>query len=329
MAPLSNQTVGNGRQSHAEKPSPHPLPRGRGRRSERRGVLLLLILSLLVLFAVIAVTFALVASQYRRSSLVGPRTEQYTTNCRDQLDDALLQVLRGSKNPLSVLSIHSLLEDMYGNDGLQGTVGPNNSMFINAAAGQPGQLIDIYLNGPLPWPLAGYYGMASPYGPTAPSGYFNGCVLSMTSGSLAGKSARIVGYDSGTAINSFTSNQAILRVVAFEGATTSNLPQSGDAFLINGRPFNGTGFGFNPTTGLVNAKDSSNTFLQALLPNPVSFGSGSNYTVAGGIGGSDEDYDAADWNNMLLGLVDNPNKRSTNIKPYPSLHQTGAFQILG
>ena len=105
--------------------------------------------------------------------------------------------------------------------------------------------------------------------------------------------------------------------MAFEGATITTLvPLSGSSFLINGRPFNGTGFGFNAALRraahcnrsrhhfAVNAKDS-NSNLYALQPNPRFF-SGSPtatpaYPSAGGLGGFDEDYDADDWNNLASG----------------------------
>ena len=39
-----------------------------------------------------------------------------------QLDRALLQVLRDTDNPHSVVRYHSLLRDLYGTDGFQGVV---------------------------------------------------------------------------------------------------------------------------------------------------------------------------------------------------------------
>ena len=204
----------------------------------------------------------------------------------------------------------------------------------------------------------------------APSGYFNGCVLTFTSGPAAGVSTRIVGYDNGqrksptTNTNTNSTGRATLRVVGFPGASTliSNSqvanPNLGVQFVINGRPFNGTGFGFqtqNPPNltppavsqfGLVNALDGGDgttspvpvtgkgmSKLFALLPNPTSFANSYNlnYTQAGGIGGADEDYDAADFQNMLLGLTRNPIPNSHAYSsatvaqnytlPYPSLHR--------
>ncbi len=370
--------------------------RGRGRR-ERRGVLLLLMLCLLLLFAVLGVAYVLVASQFRRSMVVQPRLEQYAPDYRKQLDEAAMQVFRGSSSSQSVLSIHSLLEDLYGNDA----VASSSSSFTTAStatlpsgtaatpitiskatislssSNSPApnasqlQLIDLTLGlpstpTPLPWPLsfnsaantaakaAGatsgtftspYLNITDDTNGAAPSGFFNGCVLTFLTGPAAGQSTRIVGYDNGltniasggsTLTNS--TGTTTLRVMDFPGAsamvnatTTTNSWQ----FLINGRPFNGVGFGFSFVSNLVDASDGTHLF--ALLPNPVTFNNSATgalaaYNVAGGIGGADEDYDAADWNNMLLGLPLDPRDVTGNLgtvaapnpikfPPYPSLHR--------
>ena len=75
-------------------------------------------LCLLILFAALGVTYVMVGSQYRKTSSVQPRLDQYAIDYRNQIDEAALQVLRGTTNPASVLQIHSLLEDLYGNDSV-------------------------------------------------------------------------------------------------------------------------------------------------------------------------------------------------------------------
>ena len=144
-------------------------------------------------------------------------------------------------------------------------------------------------------------------------------MLTFTSGPAAGQSTRIVGYDNGIGGHNSTGTPT-LRVMEFPGgqhpdhAPAVVVTALNAQFLINGRPFNGIGFGFNTATNLVDALDSSPTpRLFALLPNPVTFipnttatSTTGKYNVAGGIGGADEDYDAADWNNMLLGLPLDP-----------------------
>ena len=337
-----------------------PVPR----RGARRGVLLLVLLCLLFLFAAMGVTFVLTAGQFRKGTSRHHRLEQCAVDYRNQLNDAAMQVFRGSNNPTSVLTIHSLLEDYYGNDSV--SYAQSKNVTISAAAsslsaGGTTQLVDLTLNRTLTWPLWQYYTgptvsvpnppsqpMASPppfsstvpVG-TTPSGFFNGCLLTFVTGPAAGQTTRIVGYDCGLdpSGNGNTVGAPTLRVMGFPGAAAliaqSAAPPGRSPmvqFLINGRPFNGTGFGFNPLSSgaLVDATDTQNStpagHLYALLPNPVFFDPTANtmYATPGGIGGADEDYDAADWNNMLLGLpwdprdVGNP---SPSLPPYPSLHR--------
>ncbi len=85
--------------------------------------------------------------------------------------------------------------------------------------------------------------------------------------------------------------------------------------LINGHPFNGTGFGFNPgsyTAGTtpLNMPDPGFTVsggasgYYAMSPNPIYFTATTpNYPMPGGLGGADEDYDAADLQNMALAYM--------------------------
>ena len=315
-------------------------------------------LCLLVLFAALGVTYVLLASQFRRSTACQPRLEQYASDYRTQIDEAAMQVFRGSTSSVSVLSMHSLLEDMYGNDA----VASSSSSFTTAstatlptgasatpttiskatvslsASNTPAptasqvQLINLTLSAtppggasstgppppaPLPWPLSfngaanaaanlatgGTNGFTSPYkgitdtNGSAPSGFFNGCVLTFLTGPAAGQSTRIVGYDNGitTAVGGGATNSTgttTLRVMGFPGAAAlvnaPNTSNNGWQFLINGRPFNGVGFGFNFATNLVDAVDGSTPpRLFALLPNPVNFSNttgSAGYNVAGGVG---------------------------------------------
>ena len=170
----------------------------------------------------------------------------------------------------------------------------------------------------------------------------------LTAGAL-----RILGWSYATAGGIYTIN-----LLAFDGVTPTavqNDPPTG--FVINGRPFSGTGFGFNPAVDpaaatppatLLNAGQSfdvpigtvTETFNApyALLPNPVFFRGESdtgvgmindvNYTIVGGIGGADEDYDAPDAQNMLLAHVPlNANVGGTS-RLIPSLHRPEMIQWL-
>ncbi len=273
----------------------------------RRGVLLLVVLSLLVLFVLIGVTFVLVASQSRRMSRADSRAEQYGDDYRRQLDDVFAQVVRDTTNTNSVLRSHSLLNDIYGLDGARGTISAAPTAI---ASGQFYDISATTLNN-----VAG-----SLYPTTAQiqtPGYFNGCVLTMLDGPAKYLSTRIVGW--GYAGTTYT-----IRVMAFDwpntlASTTFITNSPAQTFLINGRPFNGTGFGFNTTSGVLDLPENFTVGVTtipvpyALLPNAKFNGN------VAGIGGADEDYDAADPQNMLLGYM--PIAPAGPLDILPSLHR--------
>jgi hypothetical protein len=81
----------------------------------RRAVILLVMLGLLSLFTLIAVTFVVAAGQFRRGAATAASAERMGDPFDTLLQQALMQVARGSNHPQSVIGPHSLLEDMYGN----------------------------------------------------------------------------------------------------------------------------------------------------------------------------------------------------------------------
>ena len=278
--------------------------------ASRRGVLLLVVLSLLVLFTLIGVTFVLVASQSRRATRADSRHEQYGDDPRRVVDAVFSQIVRDTTNPRSSLQGHSLLADMYGNDGVKivdgapmavtavgagqflqfvTNAGPTTATFPEVALGAAPQPI---LNCPLSEPQ-----VQTP-------GFFNGCVLTFLDGPAANVSTRIVGWE-------YTGFYRI-QVMAIEGFDAASLDLTTRGILINGRPFNGTGFGFN-RLAITNTAQTLLTRTQpfttlpqtdvpyALLPN---FRSANNsLALFSSTGGGDEDYDAADPQNILLGYL--------------------------
>lgn len=287
----------------------------------RRGVILLVVLSMLMLFAVIGVTFLLVASQFRRSSRADSRAEQGTDDFPKQLDEVFGQVVRGTTLPNSSVLNHDLLTDMYGTDGVKLVGTAATTFFIEAPDNNAGQLIDLAFEpGQI---LSVPSGTAvpqlpAPYGISLQQiqspGYFNGCVLTALDGPAANQSTRIVGWG-------YNGTTYTMRVMAFDGIATSTFLAPGapptHGVLINGRPFNGTGFGFNPSESpispsMLTLHDGANNFY-ALMPHAKYSG----YNVFANAGGPDEDYDAVDPQNMLLaGMPVNP---TGVVPPNPSL----------
>lgn len=366
MKRTEQQPTGNRRQAAGQATDPRPLipdpfspipnpqppiPAHRPTPTHRRGVLLLVVLSLLVLFALIGVTFVLVASQHLDKTRMALRDEQYGDDPRQMLDSVFAQCIRDTTNPHSMLRTHSLLRDMYGNDGIKIIDQIGGQLNVTETQNQNNvpvrQLIDItFPNAPtmpiqFAVPIVGV-GPALPpvITPTAPlslpqiqtPGYFNGCVLTMVDGAAASRSTRIVGWGYDTPAYP---GQYVIRVLAVDGIATSAISSNPPTVvLINGRPFNGTGFGFNPNLAsdptaeptLLNAemrftKPNGSQFGLpfALFPNPVYADptklpltfepptrtididpANTTYTQVGGIGGADEEHDAADPQNMLL-----------------------------
>jgi hypothetical protein len=326
----------------------------------RRGVLLLVVLSLLVLFSLIAVTFVLVAGSYYDAAKNSLKVEQTGDDPKQLLDEVLAQCIRGSTNPHSVIGPHGLLEDLYGNDGIKYNNG--TALTINQTA--VAQLLDIRFTPSSTYPiyLAAYPSTAVPATAEPPEvplttpaktklhslvlsldrlqtpGFFNGCILTALDGAAKGKSTRILGWTYVVPITTAPTPPPpyyAMRIAAFDGVPWGDLnANKPTSFIINGRPFNGTGFGFNPYANvtteptLLNAKNSAGRY-RALLPNPVFFKWDGQSPQFGGIGGADEDYDAPDPQNMLLAHV-SLNASTGGIEPaiIPSLHRPETISYL-
>src|SRR5262249_2216747 len=129
--------------------------------SSRRGVLLLVVLSMLVLFMLIGTAFLMSSSQEQKTAKSMAKVDSNGNFATKLLDDALLQILRDTQNPYSVVRYHSLLRDVYGTNGLQGVIYSPTTVDFTIADGQctrfagattpiplgptNGQFIDIYV----------------------------------------------------------------------------------------------------------------------------------------------------------------------------------------
>ncbi|MBP86559.1 MAG: hypothetical protein CMJ64_07580 [Planctomycetaceae bacterium] len=267
-------------------------------------------LSLLVLFTLLMVTFLIVSGQYRAGARAIARSRTTVIDPQELLDGAYYTQIRDTRDPKSVLRGHSLLLDIYGLDGLRGTVSAVGN--AGAGAGLPdatgGQFFDVRL-------------LTSPGTPPADpliknlfgqdtslervDGYYVGRVMTTISSTTTtavssnrvGISYRVVGYFGET---------GIFRLMA--GTSDGSLaqrPSVGDTVILNGQPFNGTGFGYNATTRRLD--------VTALRPNQYLVSTGTPATAgtppAAGtfaaylFGGADESYDAVDYQNMALSAV--------------------------
>ncbi|MCA9270566.1 MAG: hypothetical protein KDA41_18920, partial [Planctomycetales bacterium] len=202
--------------------------RSRILRRKSRGALLIIVLSLLVLFALIALTFVAVAGHHNKSAKTAARVGLFDDQGHELVEQAFYDLLRGTNNPNSALYsaamptvCDSLLEDLYG------WAGRTEATVSAAAAGSPGgDFVKITPNTPIAAPsTSGAW--------RTEWGYYGSQVLTMLDGPCAGMSTRIVhsGLDSGT---------FAIWVEAFDHAGgVSAVPAANNRFLINGRPYGG------------------------------------------------------------------------------------------
>jgi hypothetical protein len=280
----------------------------------RRGVIMVVVLGMLALFALVAITFAIIARQHKTGASMASVEERYGDSPKKLTDEALMQVIRGSKDANTPLARWSLLEDLYG-ESVAGTVTSSPGAF------DPGGQILMFSITTDPR----YAGLLKDVSNTAfkvGDGYFNGRVLTMLSGPAKGQSTRIVGFDAST---------GILQVVGFSATgALVDLPRAGDRFLINGRPFSGHGFGYDkdtyPNTGLLDAKIG--TYELALLPNHAAPDTQQVLAGVDGILGTyddpimqaNENYDAADYQNIHLAWQISPGPGQLPVVVRPSFH---------
>ena len=106
-------------------------------RHRPRGIVLLLVVSLITLFLLIGITFTVIAINYRTAAGMIAQNDQLGDNYEHELDTVLKMILRDSKSPpadnpvaRNSLQFHSLLYDLYGVDGVAGTVQQESSSAI-------------------------------------------------------------------------------------------------------------------------------------------------------------------------------------------------------
>ncbi len=262
-------------------------------------MLLLVVLALLAMFGLIAVAFVVMSGQAQRSAKCVKRIELVTDPPQKLLQQAVMQVLRGTSGTASGIGSHSLLEDMYGYNYVSGSL-----TFAAGSVTSAPQFLTITLttgsvslksSGTITagTTTAGTTTTISLSDSTAPTllgslaGHV-GCVLTITNvndstyRALVGQSTRIVAASPST---------ATIMVLAFPCGL---IPPAGSAFTINGVPFSGTGFGYDATghsltatVGTLTATSRRHCFR-------------SDETNRYPLGGANSDYTAADFQHMLL-----------------------------
>jgi hypothetical protein len=300
-------------------------------RSCRRGIVLLLVLSLLTILAAVLLTFTLSADRFHRSAEVWRRHEECLDPPERVLRSAFAQVVRGGRAPAPTapamtpgIHAHSLLESMYGNRAMGGSfrsIEPVAGGNLGGKFQQLKQLLEIRVTAP-----------SSQFVNRAPAGSVTvdpwrcvGCVLTFLSGPCPGRSTRILAYREGT--NRF-------QILANEDISFSRLNgylSGGNAvidYVVNSVPFSGSGFGWGLREGAHEITDA------ALLPNarcnadPEHSASAVLPSLAAGAKlencSANSDYTAVDYQHMLLAMMLPSDAAASNggvSAPIPSMHR--------
>ena len=277
-------------------------------RRNRRGITLLFVISMIVLFLLMGTTFVIVSNNFFRDSRKRSIREVHQTDAKALLERGFYDLVRGPdpNNMNSPLRTHEILADQYGYTGFKGTVTAAVSSMIPETLSfatpinSDDHLVDIQI---------------STTGATAPTniftggahtlsnieGEYNGQVFSFLDGQLAGTSTRI--HDYRIVFSGGVPTEWHFMVVAPRsrpGADWSAL--IGNEILVNGRDFAGTGAGTltaGTTEGVAALGEN------AMQPNRV----GETLAVidAGYLGGTaqpNESYDFPDDQNMFLSGFD-------------------------
>lgn len=265
------------------------------RRKQRHGIILLMVVSLLALFLLMGVTFAILAIQYKTAADTQAAKERYGDPAVNEMEMGLDIVVSDSVGR-SALKGHSLLRDLYGTDYVQSTVTVQPSAVLEyprkSANGQ------FLVFGISTTPSAGSL--------SDTPGFYNARVITFITGPAAGISTRIAGYDP------FVAGGPELYVEQLVGdMATPIAPNAGDMFVINGAPFNGMGFGYDPGTWRLDAVDGNNRPV-SLLPHFAGYTSPQINSSLGvpltgdlpqNMGGADEPWDAPDLQNLHISVV--------------------------
>ena len=322
--------------------------------SNRDGVTLLFVISMVVLFLLMGTTFMVVSNDYYKSARRRSRVSTNLVDASALLDRSFYQLLRGPDldDAESPLRGHSILADQYGY-GILATLEEIRSMtgqatqanfpvvelMLSIENGKARRMLDddfIFADeagfdedNPAPNPLAMPVGTAT--AENFFNGRFNGRVVSIVDGSLAGYSGRIISSEyfispgATTRLKLHVLPDGPLRTVRFGESTRdeNNFPEQLPAtVIINGRDFSGLGSGdltlpsdglerfmFDAATNQMSIQDTPNAgapLIGAEAFKPNRFGDEFSELVASYLlrdNSPNEPYDIADHQNMFLSGV--------------------------
>ncbi|MEM9941315.1 MAG: hypothetical protein AAF939_06960, partial [Planctomycetota bacterium] len=281
----------------------------KARFQNRRGVTLMFVVSMLVLFLLMATSFVVLSTNFNRTSRSRGKVHQFSNqlNATDLIERAFYDLIRGPSlsNTTSPLRAGSLLEDMYGY-GFSVTakvaaLDTSEHFLLIEFSDDARRTIDD-----------------EPYTPTPVPGLFGGLILTVTNGGSKDFTGRIIDHVvEGTADTEYT-HRVVVIPTGKETKLSTQLVSAiaGSRLVVNGRAFGGSGAGhFSPVTTFDVAKFADESkqpnFIglskEDLLGKNGKPGYLSLAQISGGIGPNslapNESYDALDHQNIFLGSI--------------------------
>ncbi|MFL2863942.1 MAG: hypothetical protein ACJZ8Y_01885 [Pirellulaceae bacterium] len=296
---------------------------------QRKGIILLAIISLLTMFMIFGVTYVVVSGHFKRSAISNAQSRQLGVAPQKHLDSAMYQLVRDTDRAGSIARGHSLLQDKYGHFSIRARI---QQAVVDSATNQyPAgrQILELRIvvaPQVLPTPLT----LTSPVSgqglATLSLGALNGRVVTFLDSVAQNVSGRILKSSpnivpAGTTLANAPYNYTI-RMLFPKTIANSISPSSfvGKLLVINGRDFSGTGAGLDLRFGGTYGQLTT----QAMLPNRSVEPSGE-YNRYYRRGGLNEGYDVPDYQNMAMAaLINNPNDRRLEYV-LPSFHRPALF----
>ncbi|MEE2640780.1 MAG: hypothetical protein VX768_09150 [Planctomycetota bacterium] len=290
-------------------------------KTDRKGITLLFVISMIVLFMLLATTFLVVSSQYFRGAKSYSKSEIFEREPQNDLDQALYIMLRDTRDTQSPLRGVSLLADMYGyNAGFKGEIGIGTVSYRGNTGQHIVQFEIVNAKQFVPHPAA------APLDHNQIVGQLDnvhvGRLFTITSGPAKGMSGRIL-------TSQFEDINRTTFAVFFDRQTNYGLIDDvlgpnfvtnleGATFIVNGKPFQGKGADFD-TAADNNGQNATGD--QALLPNRVGETEANFLTNYVGAGELNETYDAADYQNPFLSATVANTSGNFDAQVLPSLHR--------
>lgn len=302
--------------------------------AQRRGITLLFVISMIVLFLLMGTTFVIVANDFFRESSRRSFREVHKIDATALLERGFETVVYGPEltNVSSPLRFQSLMGDIYGYEGFKGTVSaaPNPPAVAvipgSGAAGDlpsNGQLIEIELAAAVR--IMDRATAAGPFLLSDVESFYAGQVITFIDGPAKGISTRIYDYvieDDGASPPTITARKFVIVAPRWRDSEVVDvIDLAGSQVVVNGRAFAGTGTGsYTPSNQNISALGGN-----TLEPNRVGEDLAVVTAAGGYLGNSNpnESYDALDWQNMYLA------GRDVNDRVVASFHRESLRDYFG